>query len=208
MSGIPFRILDSLSILERNIHCSRRSLPVVRIIPVSSSGMAACVNIPENSLALLIMYSGFMLVPTITGLRTNIPIWGKMMIILLMKNLWPHTLAVAGPGGVVSFPVVIPLLFMHHRLYRLLCLGGFRNWMSRLRCFEGILIKYLVKSISMDIKFFNGAGHLVESITSNFICLVNLSIGGVARMKPQEMHLVLVLEDSPYSFLMIILGNP
>ena len=145
MSGIPFRILDSLSILERNIHSSRRSLPVVRIIPVSSSGMAACVNIPENSLALLIMYSGFMLVPTMTGLGTNIPIWGQVMIILLIKNLWSHTLAVACPGGAVSLPVLIPLFAIYHSPSRLICLGSCMIWKSSLRGLEGIIIKYLIE---------------------------------------------------------------
>ena len=80
--------------------------------------------------------------------------------------------------------------------------------MSRLRCFEGILIEYLVKIFSLDIKFLNGAGHLVDGITSDFICLLNPGIRRVARMKPKKMYLVLVLEHSLYSCIMIILGNP
>ena len=102
------------------------------------------------------------------------------------------------------------MFLMLHMFYMFLCLGGLgcRNWMSRLRCFEGILMEYLVKIFSMDNKFLNGAGHLVDGITNNFICLVNPGIGRVARMKPKKMYLVLVLEYSLYSFIMIILGNP
>ena len=204
MSGISIRMLESLSTWERNIQPVRRSFHVSRIGPVSSSGKAASVIIPKSILTLSIMYSGFMSVPAITGLRTNIPILVRMMIDFLMKNLWPHILAAVGPSGVV----MIHTLFMHHMFYIFLCLGGFRNWMSRLRCFEGILIEYVVKIFSMDIKFLNGAGYLVDGITNNFICLVNFGIGRVARMKPKKMYLVLVLEYSLYSFIMIILGNP
>ena len=90
------------------------------------------------------------------------------------------------------------------------CLGGLgcRSWRRRLRGFEGILIEFLVKICSLDIKFLNGAGLLVDGTTSDFICLVNPGTGRVARMKPKKMYLVLVLEYSLYSFIMIILGNP
>ncbi len=41
MSGIPFRILDSLSILERNIHCSRRNRGIKTGIETTPLGPAA-----------------------------------------------------------------------------------------------------------------------------------------------------------------------
>ena len=81
-------------------------------------------------------------------------------------------------------------------------------WKSSLKGLEGIFIKYLIESISMDIKFFNAAGILIDNIISNLICLVYRSVGGVARVRSQEMYLMLVLDHPLYSFLMIILGNP
>ena len=90
------------------------------------------------------------------------------------------------------------------------CLGGLgcRSWRRRLRGFEGILIEFLVKICSLDIKFLNGAGHLVDGITSDFICPLNPGIGRVARMIPKKMYLVLVLEHSLHSCSMVIMGNP
>ena len=124
MSVIPLMILDSLPILERNIHHSRRNFPVVNIISVSPGRMAACVHIPEHSLALLTMCPSLTLVSIMTGVGTIIPIWGLVMVILLTKNLWTHTLVLACPGGAGSLSVLIPLVSIALIPFRWNSLGG------------------------------------------------------------------------------------
>ena len=95
-------------------------------------------------------------------------------------------------------------------IHSCLCLAGLGcgslSW--RLKGFESILIDLQVKIVCLDIKLFNGAGHLADCIISDFICPISPGIGWVAWMVSKKMDLVLEIKHSLYSCSMVIEGNP